>query len=399
MGREILKPETCNGRSSVTAVLVPLAALAASACGSDSSGPDPITLSFSVQPTTVEAGQPIQPDVTVTTSSSTPQTVTISIADDRCGATLSGQTSRQASDGVAVFQGLAIDIPADDYQLEARVLDRTSRSAQFDAVPSDLAGPLDQQPTLCLKDRPVGDASSLTWVQVDNVMWTADDNRNKLCGLDLQSGVCLNEVTAEDLISAFPDASNCDDGDGDPATSCSYTNELEVVAYDDRYGFLYVFNTVNDPSSPVILDRPAVFRLRRGACRACIEYDSWNRLPPDYTYRAAVAIDGRQYISNGTDLHRYDYDLNSVTADPVLQTSGSTITGLSYWNGTLFVLARSRQLAEVDWNTLEPEASYDLSPVGIRSANGVEVVRDTIYVLEGEPRNPIYVLTVESDRS
>ncbi len=395
MGREILEPERCIGRSRFTAALVPVAALAAGACGSDSSGPDPITLSFSVQPSSVEAGRPIQPDVTVTTTSSTPQTITISIADDRCGAILSGQTSRQASAGVAVFPGLAIDIPADGYQLEARVLDTTFRSAQFDAVPADLAGPLDQQPTLCLRDRPVGDASSLTWVPADNVMWTADDNRNKLCGLDLRSGVCLNEVTAEDLISAFPDAATCDDGDGDPTTSCSYTNELEVVAYDDRSGFLYVFNTVNDPNSPVIVDRPAVFRLRRGSCRACVEYDSWNRLPPDYTYRAAVAIDGRPYISNGSDLHRYDYDSNSVTADPVLQTSGSTITGLSYWNGNLFVLDRSRQLSEVDWSSLEPEASYDLSPIGIQSANGVEVVRDTIYVLEGEPRNPIYVLTVE----
>lgn len=371
------------------------ATYAISACGSDSSGPDPVTISFDVQPSASEAGTPIQPGVEVVLSSSAQQTVSLSIAGDRCGASLSGQTSKVSSNGVAVFSDIAVDIPTGDYRLEARVLDWSALSAPFDVLAPEIAGPLEQHPTLCLKDRPVGDASSLTWVSSDDVMWTADDNRNKLCGLDRRSGVCLNEVTSDDLIQAFPGAADCDDGDGNPSTSCSYTNELEVVAYDDKSGFLYVFNTVNDPSSEVILDRPAVFRLRRGTCRACVEYDSWQELPPDYTYRAAVAVDGKIYISNGPFVHLYDFDENSVTEEPALPSAGSTITGLSFWPGVLYILTRSPRLATVDWDEGEFEDSFDLDPIGVRSANGVEVVRDTVYVLEGEPRNPIYIVTID----
>jgi hypothetical protein len=336
--------------------------------------------------------------VEVATSSEAQQTVTLSIADNDCGALLAGQTSRVTVGGIAVFPGLAIDIPADGFRLEALVLDHTALSTPFDVLASDLDGPLEQHSTVCLKDRPAGDAASLTWVPRDDLLWTADDNKNKVFGVDRQSGVLVNSVSADDLLTAFPDAADCDDGDGNPATSCSYTNELEVVVYDNQAGSLYVFNTVNDPDSEAIIDRPAVFRMRSGTCRGCVEYDSWKKLPGDYSYRAAVVIEEKQYISNGPELHQYDFDTNTVTEEPVLGSGGSTITGLSYWSGTLYVMTRSRQLAAVDWEERELEDSYDLTPIGVRTASGVEVVRDTAYVLEGEPKNPIFVVTIDPDQ-
>ena len=288
--------------------------LAITACSSDSRGPDPINVSFRIQPSDIEAGSPILPAIEVTTDSEAPQSA---------------------------------------------------------------------------------DAASLAWVSDDDLVWTADDNTSQVCGFDRRSGLCANPVTQEEFLTAFPAAADCDDGDGNPATSCSFSNELEVVAYDGVGEFIYVFNTVNDPGSAVVVDRPAVYRMRPGDCRGCVNFDAWKELPVEYSYRAAVAIDGLLYISNGPDLHRYDFDQNSVTAEPVLQSSGSAITGLSFWGGELYLLNRSRQLSTMDWEEGEFEDSYDLSPTGVQSANGVEVVRDTVYVLEGEPQNPIYVLTID----
>lgn len=408
MDRDISDTEYClghrrfGGRSmAIRAVATMIATVfAMSACGgSDSSGPDPITVTFRVQPSGVEAGVLLAPAVEVATSSETRRTVTLSIADNDCGASLAGEVSRVTVDGVATFSDLAIDIPADGFTLEARVLDQTSKSTSFNVGVSDLVGSFRQHPTVCLKDRPMhGDAASLTWVPRDDLLWIADDNKNQVFGVDRQSGVQVNSVSKEELLAAFPDAANCDDGDGNPTTTCSYTNELEVVTYNGAADFLYVFNTVNDPSSEEIVDRPAVFRLRYGACRGCVEFDSWKKLPGDYSYRAAVAIEGELYISNGRDLHQYDFETNTVTEEPALRLGVSAIEGLSIWDRTLYVVTHSRHLVTVDWEERLIEDSYDLSPVDIVRSNGVEVVRDTIYVLEGEPRNPIFVVMIDPDQ-
>ncbi len=382
------------------AVAVVAISLSGSACSdSDTSGPDPdpVTVTFRVQPTAVEAGASILPAVEVATSSDASQTVMLSIADNDCGALLAGQSSRVTVDGVATFPGLAVDIPADDFRLEARVLDQTTLSVPFDVVPRDVGGPLEQHASVCLKDHANGDAASLAWVSQDDVMWTADDNQNRLCGFDRHTGACVNTVTEADLLTAFPGAAECDDGDGNPATSCSYTDELEVVAYDEGARHLYAFSTVNDPGSPTIIDRPAVFRLRSGGCRGCVEYDDWNPLPDGYSYRAAVVIDEQLYISNGRNLHAYDFDTNTVTEQPAAQPLPSTITGLSSQHGKLYVVTLSRQLITVDWDEDEIEDIYELTPAGVQRSEGVEVVRDTVYVLEGQPRNPVFVVTIDDN--
>lgn len=408
MGRGQLETDRCRGcgcsfdldHPLLAAVLVSATMIAFTACSSDSSGPDPIDVSFRIQPSDIEAGSPMIPAVEVTTSSESPQTVTISIADNDCGASLTGDLIRTTVNGSATFQGLTVNLPAEGYQLEGRVQQQSARSLPFDVLASDIEGPLDQHPSVCLRGRSQSaDAASLAWVSNDDLLWTADDNTNQVCGFDRRSGLCANPVTREDLLTAFPGAADCDDGDGNPETLCSFVNELEVVAYDGVGEFIYVFNTVNDSGSPTVVDRPAVFRMRPGNCRGCVTFDAWQKLPVGYTYRAAVAREGRLYVSNGPDLHRYDFDSNTVDEEPALRPTGGIITGLSYWDGYLYVLIGSRYLTTVDWNTGVIESDFDLDPVGVQGASGVEVVRDTIYVLEGEPTNPIFVLTVEPDQS
>ena len=391
-------------RDSVSRVCAAAAVVAispfGSACSSsDTNGPDPdpVTVTFRVQPTAVEAGASILPAVEVGTSSDASRTVMLSIADNDCGALLAGESSRVTVDGVATFPGLAVDIPADDFRLEARVLDQTTLSVPFDVLPGDIEGRLEQHASVCLRDHENGDAASLAWVSQDDVMWTADDNQNRLCGFDRHTGACVNTVTQADLLTAFPDAAECDDGDGNPATSCSYTDELEVVAYDEGARHLYAFSTVNDPGSPTIVDRPAVFRLRTGGCRGCVEYDDWNPLPDGYSYRAAVVIDEQLYVADGRNLHAYDFDTNTVTEQPALRPLPSTITGLSNQHDTLYAVTLSRLLIEVDWDEDEIEDSYDLTPIGVQRSEGVAVVRDTVYVLEGQPMNPVFVVTIDDN--
>ena len=368
-----------------------------SACSgsSDTSGPDPVTVGFKVQPSAVEARQTILPAVEIETNSSTARSVGLALADDDCGASLSGDLIRTTVAGVATFPGLSVNIPATGYRLEAQILDQRAQSSPFDVLPPDIAGPLEQQMSVCLRDYPHSDATSLAWVPRDDVFWTTDDNKNKLCALDRHTGICLNVVSREALLTAFPDAADCDDGDGDPSTSCSFTSEFATVAFDAEDQLLYLINTVNDPTSPTSEDRPAVFRLRPGACRGCVEYDSWKPLPDGYTYRAAVEIEGQMYISNGANLHAYDFDSNSVTAEPAFQEVPGIITGLSSQGQVLYALTGSRKLVTVDWEDAEIEDTTDLLPVGILTAAGLSVVRDTIYVLEGEPSNPMYVVTID----
>lgn len=379
---------------------IPRNALAVSfilgACGgSDTSGPDPVEITYPVQPTTAVAGASIVPAVQVATNSDARQTVSLSIADNICGAALSGVTSRQTVDGVATFPGLALDIPADDFRLEARAVDRTTRSAPFDVLPADLPGPLTQHASVCLRDHERGDAASLAWVSLDDVMWTADDNQDRICGFDRTTGSCLNTVTEEEIVEMFPGAGDCDDGDGDPSTTCSYTAELEVVAYDPGARFLYIFNTVNDPGAPKPIDRPAVFRFRTGGCRGCLSADGWKPLPLGYTYRSAVVFDGHLYISSGPSLYAYDYDANAVSDQPALSPFSSTITGLSSRQETLYAVTHARLLFEVDWDEDDITGAYDIAEAGMQTLAGVSVVRDSVYILEGEIPNPVFVFTID----
>lgn len=351
-------------------------------------------LSFRVQPTAVVAGAPIQPAVAVNASAGSEQTVTLSVADSRCGAQLSGQVSRRTTGGVATFPGIALDVPATGYRLEGRTAEQSTRSDDFEVIAPEIPGPLVQHGSVCVQGYGSGDAASLAWDSRDDLLWTTDDNLNRVCGLDRRTGACVSRVTQDEIHQSFPGSSDCDDGDGDPATGCSFTEEFETLAWDRDARRLYVFNTVNDPDDPNGRDRPAVFRFRSGSCRGCLEADGWNALPDDFTYRAAVVIGGEVYISNGRELHAYDFASNVVSEQPLPLRFSSIVTGLSFDSDKLSAVTLARTLQIADWERGLIEASYDLSPIGALDPSGLSIVRDTFHVLEGRPGLPIFRLTI-----
>ncbi|MFP4468599.1 MAG: DUF2341 domain-containing protein [Bacteroidales bacterium] len=86
----------------------------------------PVKLSFVDQPSNTEAGEDINPPVTVhilddsdNLVSDASNTITISIEDDPAGGTLGGQLSTTASGGIATFDQLSINKAGDGYTLRA----------------------------------------------------------------------------------------------------------------------------------------------------------------------------------------------------------------------------------------------------------------------------------------
>ena len=124
--------------------LVPIAgAFSVLACGGDSTSPEGAHLVFKVQPSTVSAGQVIAPPVQVEVentagdviASGTP-TITLSVEPNVFGAKLSGQTSRTATAGVAVFSDLSITMSGVGYTLIAVTPDASgATSSGFNVRP------------------------------------------------------------------------------------------------------------------------------------------------------------------------------------------------------------------------------------------------------------------------
>jgi len=364
----------------------------AAACGSDSAGPEPVSIRFKNQPQNVVAGEVIRPAVEVGVEGA-PESVRVglSISGNLCGASLAGAASRSAIDGVATFPDLSIDVPADGYRIEARVLDAGVTSVPFDVRPPPRTGPVELLPFVCDRANAHGDAAALAWVPEQDLFWLADDNFRQIYSLDRRTGDLVRAIGRQAILDAFPSAADCDDGDGDPATTCSFVDELEVVAFDARSRRLFVFNTVNDPGVVPPVDRGAVFRLGVGACRGCLVFEAWKPIPAGFTYRAAVVIDGEIYIANGQSLHRFDFDAGIVETEAAV-TVPHTVTGLAYRDGILYVLTRARTLFLYGGASLELLGTWDLASTGLVSPAGVEAVRDTVYVVEGEPPNPIFAL-------
>lgn len=188
----------------------------------------------------------------------------------------------------------------------------------------------------------------------------------------------------------------CDDGDGDPATSCSYLSELETLTFDPSTSLMYVINTVNDPRLVPPVDPPAVFRLRRNGCGGCLDFDAWQALPPGIHYGAAVAFDGAIYLAVSRHLYEYDFATNRVlTLDqngdslPPAYSSTRSIIGLTH-DGTFVWILTSGELHKVDWASRTEVRSHDLAPFAIPRPRGLEVIGDVIYVVDGNPPNRIY---------
>jgi hypothetical protein len=246
----------------------------------------------------------------------------------------------------------------------------------------------------------VNDTESIVYVPGDDNLWIEDDHSEAVFEFDRRTGQYRSRVTSRDIVDAFPEVGSCDDGDRDPGTRCSYTDELEALAYDPASQTLFLFNTVNDPNLDPPVDKPAVFRLQKKAGRGRFRLVGWQQLPVGYRYGPAVAIEGKLYLALGADLVQYDAAWNSlVDVDdlgsplPVVTTAtGDDIVGMAFDGGSLWLLTSGKKLMQVDWSTRTAVDVYDVAPFGISKAKGLGFGAGEFVVVDGDYPNRVHVL-------
>ena len=374
-----------------------LAMAALTGCG-DTVGPS--TIAFSTQPVNSLAGEEISPAVEVTVRDAFGDpvggAVAIALDPNPCNWRLSGTLVAELVGGVARFADLSLDKIGRGYTLRSSIGSLSAVSRPF-AVTSPIANhPLVHDNVLCTKPNTQGDGESLTLVPEDDAFWIGDDNRDGIYQVDRGTGATLSAIGRSDFLTALPDAGVCDDGDGNPNTTCSYVNEFEQVAYDPVGKLLYVVNTVNTSA-----DRPAIFRLRKETCAGCFTIEDWQPLPLGPTYGTLGTADGVLLVSLGNGVYAYDYETNQLENEdedgnplPPLYSTPSAIVGLGYDGSSMWILTQQRQVYEVRWATKTQLAQYDLGPFSVATPRGIETISDTIYVLEGDVPNPINVFTI-----
>jgi len=378
----------------LTAGLVALALV----CCRDSVGPD--TIAFTVQPAGGVTGEQIMPPVEVSVRNAFGDplsgTVTLTLDPNPCGWVLGGRRAVDLNGGTARFDDLSLDKIGRGYTLRASSGPLTVMSRPFNVASPITNQPLIHDNLLCTKPNNQTDAESLTWVPEDDAFWVANDNRVGIYEVDRRTGKTLSSIGLNEFIAALPDANICDDGDGNPATTCSYVNEFEQVAYDPIAKILYVVNTVNTST-----DRPAIFRLAKDACAGCFTIQDWQPLPVGPGYGSLGTADGNIIIAHRNRLYGYDYATNRVaTVDasgdslPPLYATPTDIVALGYDGSAMWILTQRRLLHKVLWSTKALLALYDLGPFSISTPKGLETIRDTIYVLEGDVPNPINIFTI-----
>ena len=387
--------------SSRLLVFAVCAALAvAVGCGGDSTGPGPgPSLVFITQPGEAIAGEPIDPAVEVMVRSASGRplggTVTLTLDNNPCGFQFSGSLTAEVSDTTAVFADLTVGQVGKGFALRASSNGASALSEPFDVRSGVVTELLTLENAVCLEVEFHGDGESLSYVPEDNSFLIADDNRELIYEVDPKTGQHGSEIMLGAILEALPDAGQCDDGDGDPNTVCSYVDNFELLEYDPAERYLYVVNTVDAPT-----DRPAVFRLAKGSCAGCFIPESWQPLPIGPSYRSVIVAAGQMYMALTASIYPYDYATNQLAnvdaiGDPLPPTyaTSSSVAGLSFDGTYMWILTRSRVLYQVEWATRTEYRMFDLDAFGFSLPRGAEVVRDTIYVVEGDLPNLIYVLT------
>lgn len=367
--------------------------LVAAACDSNNPrAPDPeLRLTFVTPPSESTTSTVIAPPVAVSVTDSSGNVrdgiVSIVVDPNYCGATMSGTLTVEAQHGFAVFPDLAIDLPGDGYTLKAALGASTATSTPFGVASAVVGASLQELATLCLTPNEHRDASSLAYVPQDDAFWVTDDNLPGVHLITRAAGTFLRTIRDEEFESAFPDAV-CDDGDGDPATACSYTSEFEVATFDPATDSLYVINTVNDPMRVPPVDKAAIFRLIRQNCASCYAFDAWQALPGGFSYNGAIVINGQLWVADGAVLYAYDFASNAVDTQTLLalprNVHGLAFDGLNLW------AQYNDEVGKYAWPSGVELARHDLSIFSVDDPSGLEVVGGTIYVLEGlSGRNPI----------
>ncbi len=373
-------------------VIVLLASAVAVACGGDSPPPPPaVQLAFVTQPSETGALTIMAPPVAVSVTDVTGEVkdgvVSIAIDPNYCGANLSGTLSVHTQNGVAAFPDLSIDLLADGYALKATFESMTVASVPFNVTSTVVGASLTEHATLCLAPNEQGDAASLAYVPQDDAFWTTDDNLGAVHIIARSTGMFLDTIRNEEFLAAFPDVALCDDGDGNPATSCSYINEFEVATFDAATDSLYVINTVNDPMQVPPIDKPAIFRLIRQNCASCFVFDAWRALPAGFAYNGALVISGQLWVADGNLLYAYDFPSNTIDTGMALDLQ-RTIRGLAFDGSSLWAQYVD-ELREFAWPSVAELAQHDLNVFAVDDLSGLEIVGTTIYVLEGHGGNPI----------
>jgi hypothetical protein len=246
----------------------------------------------------------------------------------------------------------------------------------------------------------VRDAESIVHVPGDDNLWLGDDNSNAVFELDRQTGQFRSRITARQIIEALPEAGKCNDGDRDPRTQCSYTDELETVAYDPASHTLFFLNTINDLNLDPPVDKPAVFRLRKKGGHGRFRLVDWHELPGRRKYGPAVVIEGKLYLAIGGEVVAYDADWNAlVDVDdhgnpiPVLSAAeGEYIVGMAFDGTSLWLLTDDKRLRQVDWKSRTLVKVYDVAPFGISKAKGLGFGAGEFFVVDGDYPNRIQVL-------
>jgi hypothetical protein len=243
------------------------------------------------------------------------------------------------------------------------------------------------------------DTETIVHVPEDDNLWIGDDHSNTVFEFDRRTGHYRGRLTAGKIIETFPQAGRCDDGDMDPRTQCSYTAELESVAYDPVSRTLFVLNTVNLPQLDPPVDKPALFRLRKEHERGQFHLVDWRELPTGWKYGPAVAIEGKLYLAIGRDVVQYDIGRNRlVDLDsegnlvPLVSITEGRIVGMAFDGRSLWLLTNRERLLRVDWEARAMLETYDVAIFEISKAKGLGFGAGEFFVVDGNAPNYIHVL-------
>jgi hypothetical protein len=356
------------------------------------------------QPTHAVVNQVLSPPIEVYAEDGGGQpasgSATIAISPNPCEWPLGGTTTAPFVDGHATFADLTLGQVAQGYVLEVQWDPNTAVTAPIDVASAGSVGPLTHANTLCMKPNEQKDAESLSYVAEEGAFWLADDDEPSIFRTSV-SGEYLSRFTADSIARLLPTAGNCDDGDNDPTTNCSYLGELEHVTHDPVHRLLYVLNTVNDEAADPVEDRPAVYQFRREGCTGCLTPVGWQPLVDVRNVGGLVAIDGELHVALGRALYRYDFATNVLLnvdelGDPLPPafTATGSIRALSYDGTDLWLLLSSVEVVQVEWTTGVEVARYDIAPFGLQVPKGLQRVGNLLYLLEGAPPNPILVVAL-----
>ncbi len=245
----------------------------------------------------------------------------------------------------------------------------------------------------------IRDTETIVYVPEDDNLWIGDDHSQAVFELDRRTGHYRSRVTAGQIVEAFPQVGRCDDGDLDPRTQCSYTGEIEGVAYDPVSRTLFVFNTVNMPQRDPPVDKPALFRLRKKHGRGRFLLVDWRELPAGWKFGPAVAIEGKLYLAIGREVVEYDVERNRfVDIDdqgnllPLVTSTEGQIVGMAFDSRSLWLLTGREKLVRVDWEAKAVMESYDVAVFGISKAKGLGFGAGELFVVDGNAPNFIHVL-------